>query len=261
MIVTLYETMLTTHQHLNQEITSLTRQLNSLPDGKLICTHNNGYTKWYRSDDHQSLYLPKKEHALAEQLAIKKYLSLQKDYYTQEQKAIEFYLRHHPKENPALQLLSSHSGYAELLTPYFFADMDSLQEWAQADYDHNPNYPEQLVHKTGCGILVRSKSEAIIAMLLYTHKIPFRYECGVTLNGVTMYPDFTIRHPLTGQEFYWEHFGMMDHPSYRQNVLSKLQLYTSNDIYPSIQLITTYETKEHPLDSEYVEALIHHYFT
>ncbi len=98
-------------------------------------------------------------------------------------------------------------------------------------------------------------------MLLYTHKIPFRYECALSLNHVVIYPDFTIRHPITGQIYYWEHFGMMDHPTYSQNTCSKLQLYTANGIYPSIQLITTYETKDHPLDSEYVETMIHHFFS
>ena len=248
------------HQRLQQKISSLQQQINSLPKGKLICSHNNGYIKWLHSDGHKSTYIPKKQHALAEQLAIKKYLSLQKDYLVQEQKAIDYYLRYHPKEYLAPQLLTVDSGYSELLSPYFTPDHDELQEWAQGSYSQNPNYPEQLTHKTGCGISVRSKSEAIIAILLHTHKVPFRYECGLMLNGITIYPDFTIRHPHTGQYFYWEHFGMMDHPSYCQNVLSKLQLYTSNDIYPSIQLITTYETKEHPLDSTYVETLINHYF-
>lgn len=249
------------HQRLHQEITSLQRQIQSFPKGKLICTHNNGYIKWLRSDGHKSTYLPKKQHALAEQLAVKKYLSLKKEYLMQEQNAINYYLRHHPQECLADQLLSPGSGYAELLNPYFTPDQDELQEWSQDSYDRNPNYPEQLIHKTGCGFFVRSKSEAIIAMLLHTYKIPFRYECSLHLNGITIYPDFTIRHPDTGHHFYWEHFGMIDHPSYCQNVLSKLQLYTSNDIYPSIQLITTYETKEHPLDSEYVETLIKHFFT
>ena len=261
MISTLYEKMNTERKHLDHQITSLQRQIQALPDGKLICSHNKDYIKWLHSDGHKSTYLPKKQYALAEQLAIKKYLSLQKDYLVQERSAIDFYLRHHPKECLAEQLLSPDSGYAELLTPYFTPENDELAEWAQTPYERNPNYPEQLIHKTGCGIVVRSKSEAIIAMLLHTHKIPFRYECSLTLNGITLYPDFTIQHPHTGQLFYWEHFGMMDHPSYCQNVLSKLQLYTSNEIYPSIQLITTYETKEHPLDSEYVETLIKHHFT
>ena len=63
-----------------------------------------------------------------------------------------------------------------------------------------------------------------------------------------IYPDFTIRDPSSGKTYYWEHFGMMDQPSYAARTFSKLQLYTSFQIIPSIQLITTYETQEHPLE-------------
>ena len=86
--------------------------------------------------------------------------------------------------------------------------------------------------------------------------IPFRYECALHLGNTTLFPDFTIRHPKTGEFFYWEHFGMIDNATYCQNMTSKLQLYTAHGIIPSIQLITTYETKEHPLSAEMVENII-----
>ncbi|MFQ8777759.1 MAG: hypothetical protein ACLR78_10425 [Roseburia sp.] len=61
---------------------------------------------------------------------------------------------------------------------------------------------------------MRSKSEAMIAMLLHLNAIPYRYECALSLGGVTLFPDFTIRHPVTGVLYYWEHFGLMDDPAY-----------------------------------------------
>ena len=108
--------------------------------------------------------------------------------------------------------------------------------------------------------MVRSKSEVIIDMLLHTHKIPFRYEAPLHLDTITIYPDFTIRHPETGEFFYWEHFGLADQPEYRQNMLSKLDLYTSHGIIPNINLITTYETKNHPLSMEFVQKTVEYYF-
>lgn len=80
------------------------------------------------------------------------------------------------------------------------------------------------------------------------------------LDEVVLYPDFTIRHPKTGEIFYWEHFGLMDDSNYCKNVLSKLQIYISNGIIPTIQLITTYETKDHPLNMEQVEKIVKQYF-
>lgn len=70
------------------------------------------------------------------------------------------------------------------------------------------------------------------------------------------YPDFTILHPLTGKEIYWEHFGKMDLPEYAKNAADKLHMYARNGIYPGDRLITTYETMEQPLDTAIVQKLI-----
>lgn len=248
------------YQRLEQEITSIRAKIDNLPNGKLVCTHNGNYIKWFQSDGHNSTYIPRKNRELAEKLASKKYLLLLEKDLLHEQKAIDCYLQHHTVDNHAQQLLIDKPEYSELLSPLFVPSSSELQEWMHSPFEHNPKYPEQLIHKTNSGIMVRSKSEAIIAMLLTIHKIPFRYECALQLDNAVIFPDFTIRHPHTGQFFYWEHFGMMDNPTYCQNSFSKLQLYASNGIYPSLQLITTYETKEHPLDSGIVETMIKHYF-
>ena len=100
----------------------------------------------------------------------------------------------------------------------------------------------------------------MIDTLLYLNKIPFRYECALHLGNTTIYPDFTILHPHTGKIYYWEHFGMMDDANYAKNTCFKLQTYTTHGIIPSINLITTYETKEHPLSSDFIEKIIQHYF-
>ena len=97
-------------------------------------------------------------------------------------------------------------------------------------------------------------------MALYTNKIPYRYECKLTLGNVVIYPDFTIRHPRTGEVFYWEHFGMMDVPQYAKSAADKIMLYTQNQIYPDEKLITTYETKEQPIDTGKIQKLIAYYF-
>ena len=61
-------------KRLDEQINSLHSQIKSLPEGKIICTPNGKGYKWYRSDGHKSVYIPKSERNLAEQLAIKKYL-------------------------------------------------------------------------------------------------------------------------------------------------------------------------------------------
>ena len=83
--------------------------------------------------------------------------------------------------------------------------------------DYDPNHPEKLVVPTVTGEMVRSKSEAMILMLLEYSGIPYRYECRLDIDRKAYYPDFTIRHPYTGEIFYWEHVGMLDDPSYRSD--------------------------------------------
>lgn len=94
-----------------------------------------------------------------------------------------------------------------------------------------------------------------------SHKIRKVEILVIQIQNVSIYPDFTIRHPVTGEVYYWEHFGMMDNENYAHNVYSKLQLYQSAGIIPSMQLLTTFETRQNPLDYEYVELLIQYYFT
>ena len=183
------------------------------------------------------------------------------DDLNRRKKAVESYLKIYvAKESQAEKLLQRAPEYGKLISSYFKPVLKELQEWSNLPFNSNPKYPEQLIHKSFSGKYVRSKSEAMIDMFLHMKQIPFRYEAELTLNDITIYPDFTNRHPKTGGVFYWEHFGMADEPGYCQKMIEKLRTYTSYGIIPSIQLITTYETKDHPLSAELVEKIIEYYF-
>ena len=75
------------------------------------------------------------------------------------------------------------------------------------------------------------------------------------------YPDFTILHPKTYEIYYWEHFGMVDIPNYSRNAFNKLNIYTSNGIIPTINLITTFETTKKHLTGDVIEQIINFYFS
>lgn len=256
-----YEQLFAEQKRLENRITDLKQQLQKYPEGRLICTHNQNYYKWYHSINHEQIYIPKKNRKLAEALAIKKYLSLQYQEALHKKQAIDQYLKCLSTHSYKYQdLLKPDSPYQELLTPYFKSFSQELLDWTNYSYEHNSKYPEQLIHKSNSGHLVRSKSELLIDMALYTHQIPFRYECALHLGEITLYPDFTIRHPITGEIFYWEHFGLMDEATYSKNTFNKLQLYAAHGIIPTIHLITSYETKSHPLNPDNVTSIITNYF-
>lgn len=240
---------------MENQIQTLTKQLQDLPNGSLSCTSNGTHYKWYHHHSNISTYLSKNQKDLAEQLAQKKYLCALLEDFSQEKRALELYLNHHRNYSNAEQVLE-HPEFKKLLSSNFAPSSQKLKDWANSDYERNPHHLEHLIHKSTSGNMVRSKSEAMIDMILYTHKIPYRYECALQLSDITIYPDFTVRHPQTGDTLYWEHFGQMDNPAYTQKTYSKLQLYTSHGIIPSIHLITTYETKANPLTPDNVKKII-----
>lgn len=79
--ISFYETMLLQQEQLQQKLTDIEKQLQQLPEGKLICTRCGNRTKWYRSDGHTKTYIPKDQKPYASQLAIRRYLlEKQKEY-------------------------------------------------------------------------------------------------------------------------------------------------------------------------------------
>lgn len=257
----IYNKILDERRHIEKEIATLQSQLQSLPDGKLISSCTKKYTKWVISDGHKQTYLPKNQRALAEKLALKKYILLRLENLIREQRAIDFYLKHHnPNAHQIEEAFINSPEYNELLSANFTPLSQKLNDWMHAPYEKNNMFPEKLIHKAPSGNCVRSKSETLIDMVLCNHRIPFRYECKLQLGDSFVYPDFTILHPETEKLIYWEHFGMMDDPVYSAKTFSKLQLYTSHGIIPTIQLITTFETKENPLSIEMIEKLVDYYF-
>ncbi len=231
----------------------------ALPPGKLVCARNGSWIKWYWDESHSQTYIPKWNRALAEQLAEKACKEQKLVDLENKRAAICAYLdvRKTLKLEDRIEL---NPKYAELLIESGSPISKELEAWASAPYEKNPVYPERKVHQCCSGEIVRSKSESMIAQALYLRKIPFRYECALHDGCNIIYPDFMIRHPQTGELYYWEHFGMMDDAFYVTNVRSKLKFYIEQGILPSINLIITYESRDKPLTSAKIEAIVQEYF-
>jgi len=88
-----------------------------------------------------------------------------------------------------------------------------------------PKYKLNKIYKTRKGDLVASKSEMIIADLLYAEKINYCYEKPLFYPGCDkpIHPDFTIF--INDREYYWEHVGMLGDEKYNKDWLFKLDIY------------------------------------
>jgi len=88
-------------------------------------------------------------------------------------------------------------------------------------------YEEYKVVATLAEYFVRSKSEALIANALHTSELDFYYEKPLFAPNGTMYlPDFTVIYQ--GNEFYWEHWGMLDKEKYKEKTEQKIKWYSKN---------------------------------
>lgn len=95
------------------------------------------------------------------------------------------------------------------------------------------------IHKTESGIWVRSKSEVIIANILYRSSIDFQYEEKLYYNeSQWKEPDFTIRH--NGKVWYWEHLGLLGDEQYNENWQEKKQIFKDLGLFDNV--ITTKES-------------------
>lgn len=256
-----YEQMLINLTKLQKQIDFINTKLQNLPEGNFVCSNTGKNYKWYCTDGKKKSYIPKGNQEFAAQLAYKKHLKWQLQELEKEKKAVELYLRRmDPQKNTPLPSYINHPEYQRLISTYQDPLSKELQDWMIAPYEKSQKYPEKLIHKISSGNVFRSKSEAMIALCLEKHRIPYRYENALYFGEIVVHPDFTIRHPKTGETFYWEHFGLMDQPDYFKNAYTRLNLYNAHGIIPSVHLIATFETREYPLDIAKVEAFIDEYF-
>lgn len=90
-------------------------------------------------------------------------------------------------------------------------------------------YEEGKIHRTKTGIMVRSKSEVIIANELENAGFDWHYENDnkyVVINGNKYLPDFVIFH--NGKTYYWEHLGLRNDEEYEKKWQKKQKDYLSD---------------------------------
>lgn len=148
-------------------------------------------------------------------------------------------------------------GRKRIISPVEEDDETFVKKWLAVEYEGKEFYNNTTEFYTQKGERVRSKSEVIIADLLYKYQIPYRYEFPVKLkNKITYYPDFTILNVKKRKEIYLEHLGMLDNSEYLEKAINKLNTYTLNNIVLGDNLLITYETRNTTLNIPVVNKII-----
>ncbi|MBO4290058.1 MAG: hypothetical protein J5865_08190 [Lachnospiraceae bacterium] len=245
------------------QINALERHLETLPPGKIIFNKNGEAWRWRYVDSSQNIVsISKKDTSFASKMSEKRFLTDLLAALNTQVNAIDKCLEiwQDPPTFPN-RLDEDCPDYFRLLAPFFSERILEQRRWANAPYEACPDHPERLIVPTKAGVMVRSKSESFIANSLNDHTLVFHYEEALQLLGIKIYPDFKIWNPGSGPKFIiWEHFGMMDVPAYALAARQKLAALLEAGFLPGWNLIITFEDKDHPLDPNYVEALISYHF-
>ncbi|MBS0160189.1 MAG: AAA family ATPase [Nitrospira sp.] len=114
-------------------------------------------------------------------------------------------------------------------------------------------YAEHLIHRTEKGHLVRSKSELVIANMLFTMGLGDKYEyervCEGTSETGRLRPDFSFV-TADGDLIIWEHLGMLNREDYRRGWEWKKQWYAKNGYFEGKTLFTSADGPDGSLDSK-----------
>ena len=243
------------------------------PQGRIRISQNGGHPEYYLVTERGSLrgkYLPHSQKTLARQLAQKDYDARLIKLLQKEISTLQNYMKQTSNGRAIPELYDSLCpARRSLITPAILTNEQYAARWQDVSWTGRPFVPDAPYICTAHGERVRSKSEVIIADTLFRYNIPYRYEFPITLkrsnsddirrdfgSSITLYPDFLCLNTRTRQEFYWEHFGLMDDPAYSNNAVGKLRLYTENGILPGRNLIITMETQTEPPSIKALEKLI-----
>lgn len=122
---------------------------------------------------------------------------------------------------------------------------------------NNIYFEKSLIHLTLKGHLVRSKSEVIIANMLYSAGIDYEYEKQLMWdNGDKLLPDFTIEDIEHDVCIYWEHCGMLGDYSYRQHWEEKKKIYALHGIKEGDNLLVSKDSLNGAINSADLQQII-----
>lgn len=246
---------------LKRLIAETRKALYQAPDGRLRAGHNNGRTQyfWRRSkSDRLGDYISKKNADLISRLA-------QKDY---DEKILECASQEYHFLEPLLRQMKSqhldeiYSGMNDLrkayVTPRAITDEMFVQNWLSEEYEHKSFSDTETAPEfiTDLGEHVRSKSELILANRFHSFGIPYQYEYPLYLEGFgRIHPDFRILLVNSHRVVYLEHNGMMSDPAYLDSFMRRQAAYIKNGYIPGRDVIFTFESADHPLDSATINRL------
>ena len=67
---------------------------------------------------------------------------------------------------------------------------------------------------------------------------------------------YQVLNVKTRKEYYYEHFGMMDDPSYAEAAVQKLASYAKHGFFPGQNLLVSFETQKQVLNPDLIQKML-----
>lgn len=228
-------------------------------EGSLIIQDNKYFHSVYKNKKQVKTYIPKENTILPRQLTQKKYYRKLKPTVDTNLKILNYILKYYKGatiSDAFYSLGEDERKLADPVEPTWEQTVDAFYKLANQTNNYkieNPVYTKNNEE-------VRSKSERLIADILYDNNIPYIYENTIKLpSGILVSPDFTIL-TKTGRIIYLEHLGMLDSPEYLPGAINKMYNYQEAGFAQGINIIYTIETSKRPLNQNVIYKIVEKYF-
>ncbi len=238
------------------------------PDGCLKWQNRGKRTYYYQQfknenkSDWDRKYIKKDEMFLANELAQKHYYAEAKSIVEMNLNELKLFVENYRPEDLKKVYTNLCNERKSLVMPLHDNEEERIRKWNEEVYEQTTLYPENLKYETEQGEFVRSKSEVIIANILYKYRddILYKYERPLKVmvgeNIITIHPDFTVMNVHTGKITYWEHAGLLDEPVYANDLAKKINTYANNDLLLGRDVVLTCETTDNPLDIKVIKKMV-----
>ena len=221
------KTQLEYMRRINAQVKS---DISVMPEGSLVHKFAKGHTYYYASNNGKLISL-QDDPRLRQLLMEKRWLKSQ--------------IHNIEKDIPVLERLMR--DYAPLFP--------NPMEWELLEEEQNTYKKEERRHYYK-GVYFRSKSEVLVAMVLDSHRLEYKYEVALHINGRTIYPDFVIKRKRDGKTFIWEHFGLIFSEEYRQRMYRKMVDFHEAGFNPWDNLLMSFDSVEGSIDVDFIERMI-----
>lgn len=235
------------------------QQLAVLPEGKLKLVTVKGKRYYRRLEDGEYIYIGNRDQTGVRDLQQRRFWETMLKHVKANQRLMEDYLRRYRTTDPAAVMASLPKVYQNEDFPSFPNSFD-FAKWEVEAYEKSDVRPDKLQHRTLKGDMVRSKSEAIIANLLYDRRIPYRYEENLVLGNELIAPDFKIAVRTENRFKLLEHCGMISDPIYREKFKRRLEQYILNGYMPWRDVFFTFDDIDGNIDTQAIQRMIETYF-